>query len=581
MNRSADVTIVRLNEDGKLVEVLTRPQGGRGEEIPREWLEMARAVLRVDIDQLNFIWHTLGGDWISVKLQTERDRINPTVLLQYRSTDPPYDLTPRELDVVTVIAAGFGNEAIAFHLDISRRTVDKHVERIFAKTQTYTRSGIAALAVDQGLLKLPFPVRNESFPLNIGKVVELSKQPASELSNARKIVRAPIVVGMPLPLQGMGSADAVEMLNGAQLAVDQLNWSGGVLDREIKLLAVDCDITNPRQIKSALNQLADEDAAAITIGYSYADPSIFELASAYEAPYLHASTLNHVVDWVRGDPTRFSNIFQTCASDINYGKGMARFLSWLMATAQWAPSNRRIAIIQPPWPGLDIGLNAIDAELEGKDWSISQIEAANSHQPDWTAVVNELNHIDPSVVLFASYMVEHSIAFQRAFRKSPSRALVYKLYSPSVPIYREMLGPDANGVLWATTTGVYSDAIGQTFQQSFLMRHGRRPGRSHAGIAYDRVNLLAGAWSRVGSAWNHSAVVTDLRKSIYRGVNGAYFFGNSGQVGLTFPDDTQDPSISQAHLVFQIQRGRQTILSPSPYAEGRFEMPEWLQIPTR
>jgi branched-chain amino acid transport system substrate-binding protein len=48
--------------------------------------------------------------------------MRPTVLIELRPIAPPFDITIRELEVVTLIAAGFGNDAIAAHLDIGRRT---------------------------------------------------------------------------------------------------------------------------------------------------------------------------------------------------------------------------------------------------------------------------------------------------------------------------------------------------------------------------------------------------------------------------------------------------------------------------
>lgn len=135
----------------------------------------------------------------------------------------------------------------------------------------------------------------------------------------------------------------------------------------------------------------------------------------------------------------------------------------------------------------------------------------------------------------------------------------------------------AEGMIWATTTGLYSDAIGNGFRRRYHQRFGTLPGLSQAGIAYDRVNMLAGAWSRVGSARRFGAVVEDLRSSISRGVNGAYYLGSDGQVGLAFPDDTADPSISQAHLVFQVQGGTDVIVDPSPYAHGRVAAPPWMK----
>ena len=53
-------------------------------------------------------------------------------------------LTPREHDVVTLVATGLSNAQIGLRLGISARTVNKHLEHIFAKTGLSNRTEAAA-----------------------------------------------------------------------------------------------------------------------------------------------------------------------------------------------------------------------------------------------------------------------------------------------------------------------------------------------------------------------------------------------------------------------------------------------------
>jgi branched-chain amino acid transport system substrate-binding protein len=39
---------------------------------------------------------------------------------------------------------------------------------------------------------------------------------------------------------------------------------------------------------------------------------------------------------------------------------------------------------------------------------------------------------------------------------------------------------------------------------------------------------------------------------------------------------TRDPSLSQAHLVFQVQNGRHRVIAPAPYVEAGFRQPPWV-----
>ncbi len=61
-------------------------------------------------------------------------------------------LSPRELDVLRLIADGLGNKEIADKLEISLSTVKTHIEEILARLKVSDRTQAAVKAVRQGLL---------------------------------------------------------------------------------------------------------------------------------------------------------------------------------------------------------------------------------------------------------------------------------------------------------------------------------------------------------------------------------------------------------------------------------------------
>jgi non-specific serine/threonine protein kinase len=63
-----------------------------------------------------------------------------------------HDLTPRELEVLALLAEGKSNPAIAGALFISQRTVTTHLSRLYAKLDVSTRSEAIALAVRLGIV---------------------------------------------------------------------------------------------------------------------------------------------------------------------------------------------------------------------------------------------------------------------------------------------------------------------------------------------------------------------------------------------------------------------------------------------
>ncbi|HET9736971.1 MAG TPA: helix-turn-helix transcriptional regulator, partial [Solirubrobacteraceae bacterium] len=63
-----------------------------------------------------------------------------------------HGLTPRELEVLRLVAEGRTNRAIADELVLSERTVERHVTNTFAKLGVSTRAAATAYAYEHRLL---------------------------------------------------------------------------------------------------------------------------------------------------------------------------------------------------------------------------------------------------------------------------------------------------------------------------------------------------------------------------------------------------------------------------------------------
>jgi DNA-binding NarL/FixJ family response regulator len=63
------------------------------------------------------------------------------------------ELTPRELEVLALIAEGRTNREIAEALVISPKTVDRHRENIMTKLNLHNRVELVRYAIDKGLIQ--------------------------------------------------------------------------------------------------------------------------------------------------------------------------------------------------------------------------------------------------------------------------------------------------------------------------------------------------------------------------------------------------------------------------------------------
>jgi DNA-binding CsgD family transcriptional regulator len=85
----------------------------------------------------------------ALRAQPDVDRVDAHLAHEYRSA---HGLTPRELDVLRLVASGRSNKQIATELVISEHTVARHVQNIFAKLDVSSRTAAASFAFEHQLV---------------------------------------------------------------------------------------------------------------------------------------------------------------------------------------------------------------------------------------------------------------------------------------------------------------------------------------------------------------------------------------------------------------------------------------------
>ncbi|MGW8767142.1 response regulator transcription factor [Streptomyces sp. NPDC055815] len=105
------------------------------------------------------LWQDRAGQWRDLRLIRSAPSIDGTpdcVVLAERPCRVPYGLTPRELDVLGLIARGDSNPEIAARLVLSVRTVTTHIVHIFDKLGCDSRVRAAGIALREGLVRVEF-----------------------------------------------------------------------------------------------------------------------------------------------------------------------------------------------------------------------------------------------------------------------------------------------------------------------------------------------------------------------------------------------------------------------------------------
>ena len=140
---SAVLALTMYEDDQYFFEMLRAGASGYVPKraAPDELVSAIRAVSRGEV----FLYPSLAG-----RLVQDYLRRGPA-----GEGEPPGDeLTPREQEVLTLIAEGLSNNEIADRLVISAKTVDRHRENLMRKLKLHNRVDLVKYALRKGLIGL-------------------------------------------------------------------------------------------------------------------------------------------------------------------------------------------------------------------------------------------------------------------------------------------------------------------------------------------------------------------------------------------------------------------------------------------
>ena len=385
------------------------------------------------------------------------------------------------------------------------------------------------------------------------------------------------VVGV-FPISGFIAADGIEMRNGVVMAVDEINANGGLWGHKLKYIEVDEIDSTGDQVPTAFQRAVEvEKADVIFSGYHLNSSPEFDIVANAGVLYYNNNTQKAWTDRYQKDPEKYWSIFQSDPNEEWYGGGFAKYLNMLVDTGQFVPPNGKTAAVLH---GDDtystfIGTTFIE-EAKKTGWEILYVDKFTPGSvPDWGPMLSKVRDVNPSVLFTVDYNPAEDASMMKAWAANPINALLYQQYGPSVPEFMDLAGDAANGVLWATVLGFLPDAIGMEWVKKYEAKFKTTPGYANAPGGYDQVYDWAYAVLLAGDPFDYKKVAKMTEQNIHRGVTGGYYPEN--HAGRSYPWQTNDPSLGQAHTIYQIQDKKQVLVFPEPYANGKFVTPPWIK----
>lgn len=108
-----------------------------------------------------------GKQYCSPKIARRLKARQRTFFEHGRVAAGPPRLTPRERQVLGLIAQGHPNKSIAFTLRLSIKTVEKHRQAVMDKLDIHDVAGLTRFALDQEMLRPPAPDPQQHLPLGL------------------------------------------------------------------------------------------------------------------------------------------------------------------------------------------------------------------------------------------------------------------------------------------------------------------------------------------------------------------------------------------------------------------------------
>ncbi|GAB5471142.1 MAG: ABC transporter substrate-binding protein [Rhodospirillales bacterium] len=395
-----------------------------------------------------------------------------------------------------------------------------------------------------------------------------------------------IPIGSMVPLTGPSAADGSEFLNGALLAVEEINAGGGIGGRPLVLIPADtCRQTAGEVVSAAQTLIAQHKVHAIINGYNIGSQnSEYDIISDAGIIYINHNTLLQHHDTVTSDPDRFFGCFMGDPADYWYGQGFIKFISWLRDRDKWKPPNNRLAIISGSKPYSIVIANAMRSVAADFGWDlVFGPEIVQTPTTEWRPVLNRVRALEPAVIANTHFYAVDLAHFQLQFMENPTDSLIYHQYGAMHQSFVELAGAAAEGVTVGTVIGLLHDEKGRAYAQRYLARFGENSTPGVGCLPYSSVHhyaiaaSLAGGTGGPGNFAQNRRIATKLKETIYRSVVGTINYHPKWQAAIPYPDATNDPSLGVPHLFFQIQdhRKEQVLVAPEPYNVGDFRLPPW------
>ncbi len=383
-----------------------------------------------------------------------------------------------------------------------------------------------------------------------------------------------IKIGVLAPVTGKAAADGQEMVNGAQLAVDELNAAGGVAGHTFELAVGDVGDASADAVATAAERLlGDRATGAIMTGYASGSNFEIEMMAEQDMIYMVSANSAQTEGIVKPNPDEFGTVWSMTPSYAGYNTEIVPVIDGLAADGKLKLPNKKVAIISSDNPYSKGIADGMVESFKGAGWEVTENDLLPFGEiNDWRAFLAKIRQNPPAVLINTDYVSANAATFMTQFMEDPTDSLVFIQYAPSVPEFLELTKEKSSGVVYNLLGGVLNTPTNPRAAEvleKYKAAYGNEPG-SYGPALYEQVLIYADALAKVGDPSMRTEIGAEIGKTSKQTAMGKIQFDMATHLSVQSNDGVPIQ-------FYQIRDGERFLFYPAQYATGEFVQPSWMK----
>lgn len=383
-----------------------------------------------------------------------------------------------------------------------------------------------------------------------------------------------VKLGVLAPLTGPAAADGQEMVNGAKLAIDELNAAGGVAGHTFEAVVADVGDGNPDKVATAVERLlGDQQMGGIFTNYASSTNFEIEMMAEQDMVYMIAANSQQTHDIIAPNPEKFPTVWSLTPSYDGYNTEIVPVIKELSDSGKLKLPNKKVAIIASDNPYSKGIAEGMTKAFKADGWEITQNDLVPFGEvSDWRAFLGKVRKDPPALLINTDYLSANAATFMTQFMENPTDSLVFIQYAPSVPEFLELTKEKSSGIVYNMLGGLLTSPANPRAQEvldKYKAAYKVESGGA-AALTYEEVMIYAEALKKVGDPTKRKEIGAEIGKTDRQTSIGRITFDPATHLSVQNNDGVP-------LQFYQIQDGKRVLFYPAKYATGAFVQPAWMK----